>query len=289
VLWRVEVCDKDHGFDSGVKRDIEDLGIKGAGSVEVVQVYIIKGGISRPGIKRIAGELLTDPVTQAYSFRSSPITDKNARAKNRAVVEVTYNAGVMDPVEESVKKGILDLGVKGVESVKTAKKYIISGKISTGQLKTISEKLLFNKVIQHVVTGPDSYNFKNPPQYHFKLITVDLPGSSDKDLEQISKKGQLFLSLAEMRRIREYFRTLGREPTDVELETLAQTWSEHCGHKTFRGMIDYESGGKRRLINNLLKETIMKATAELNKPWCVSVFKDNSGVIRFDGKYNVCF
>ena len=289
MLWRVEVCDKDHGFDSGVKRDIEDLGIKGVESVEVAQVYIIKGDISRSGIKRIAGELLTDPVTQIYSFRSRPIVDRNARAKNKTVVEVTYNAGVMDPVEESVKKGILDLGVKGVESVKTAKKYIIIGKISTGQLKTISEKLLFNKVIQHVVTGPDSYNFKNPPQYHFKLLTVDLQGSSDKDLEEISEKGQLFLSLAEMRRIREYFIILRREPTDVELETLAQTWSEHCGHKTFRGMIDYESGGKKLLINNLLKETIMKATAELKKPWCVSVFKDNSGVIRFDGKYNVCF
>ena len=102
-MWRVEVCDKDHGFDSGVKRDIEDLGIKGVESVEVAQVYIIKGGISRSGIKRIAGELLTDPVTQAYSFRSSPITDRNARVRKKAVVEVTYNAGVMDPVEESLK------------------------------------------------------------------------------------------------------------------------------------------------------------------------------------------
>ena len=298
MLWRVEVCDKKGILDSGVKKDIEDLGIKGVESAEVVQVYIIEGDIARPEIKRISGELLADPVTQDFKVEPmgdsprkrglSPFSKKTCAGK-KAVVEVTYNAGVMDPVEESVKKGIADLGIKSVESVKTAKKYIIGGKISGGQLKTVSEKLLFNKVIQHVVTGPDSYTIKNPPQYHFKLMTIDLSGSSDKDLEKISRDGQLFLNITEMRRIMEYFMALGRNPTDVELETLAQTWSEHCGHKTFRGLIDYESKGEKRLINNLLKETIMKATAELKKPWCVSVFKDNSGVIRFDDEYNVCF
>lgn len=307
MLWRVEVCDKKGMFDSaqrgdsGVKRDIEDLGIKGVESVEAVRVYIIEGDIARSGIKRIAGELLTDPVTQ--DFKVEPMGDspqkrglspfsRNARAKKRAVVEVTYNAGVMDPVEESVKKGIADLGIKGVESVKIAKKYIIDGKISEGQLKTVSEKLLFNKVIQHVVTGPDSYTIKNPPRYHFKLMTINLSGSSDKDLEKMSKDGQLFLNITEMRRIREYFTALGRDPTDIEIETLAQTWSEHCGHKTFRGLIEYHDESAHRkpiLIDNLLKSTIMKATAELKKPWCVSVFKDNSGVIKFDDKYNVCF
>src|SRR3989338_3067075 len=85
--------------------------------------------------------------------------------------------------------------------------------------------------------------------------------------------------------IQQYFKKIGRNPTDVELESLAQTWSEHCKHKTFRGRIEY--GGK--IINNLLKETIMKVTEELDKDWCVSVFKDNSGIIRFDDAYDVCF
>jgi len=292
VLWRVEVRNKEGIFDSageGVKKDIEDLGIKGVESVEIAQVYIVEGDIRRPEIRRISKELLADPVTQSHAFRSNPIVDRKTRTRGRAVIEVTYNAGVMDPVEESVKKGILDLGIKGIESVKTAKRYIIEGKISDGQLKTVSEKLLFNKVIQHVVTGPDSYTIKDPPRYHFKLMTIILSGRSDKELEEISREGQLFLNLAEMRRIKEYFRVLRRSPTDAELETLAQTWSEHCGHKTFRGLIEYEGEGGKRLINNLLKETIMKATGELKKPWCVSVFKDNSGVIRFDDKYNVCF
>jgi len=288
VLWRVEVSGKDGAQDPGIKKDIEDLGVKGVNSVEVVQVYIIEGDIGQQEIGRISSELLADPVTQRFSFGKGPLNGKGISAK-RAVIEVTYNAGVMDPVEESVRKGILDLGIDGVETVKTAKKYIISGKASGKDLKTISEKLLFNKVIQHVVSGHGSYTSKNPPKYGFKLVTVAMLGASGRELERISREGQLFLDLAEMRRIKEYFTRLGRNPTDIELETLAQTWSEHCAHKTFRGMVDYEAGGKKRRIKNLLKETVMKATAELNKPWCVSVFKDNSGVIRFDEKNNICF
>lgn len=292
MRWRVEVRNRPGIPDStgeGVKKDIGDLGISGVPAVETAQVYIIEGNIRSLQIKNIVQNLLSDSVTQEYTFRNNPLTDKKTAGAGQYLVEVAYNSGVMDPVEESVKKGIFDLGIKGVASVRTAKKYIIKGKISERDLKTVSEKLLYNKVIQHIVTGPDSYTTKTPPKYHFRPLTVNMTGASDKELDRISRKGQLFLNLSEMRNIKEYFSRLGRNPTDIELETLAQTWSEHCGHKTFRGLIDYESDGKKWRIDNLLKETIMKATEELKKPWCVSVFKDNSGVIRFDERYNVCF
>ncbi|MFH0855909.1 MAG: phosphoribosylformylglycinamidine synthase subunit PurL [Candidatus Omnitrophota bacterium] len=134
---------------------------------------------------------------------------------------------------------------------------------------------------------------------------------------EFSRRGQLFLNLTEMQAIRNYFKGLRRNPTDCELETIAQTWSEHCSHKTFRGKIRYteeirkkgnakkgdvstfsESRSEKvetspffrtQVIDGLLKSTIMKVTKELNKPWCVSVFKDNAGIIRFDDKYNICF
>jgi phosphoribosylformylglycinamidine synthase len=98
-------------------------------------------------------------------------------------------------------------------------------------------------------------------------------------------KGRFWLNLEEMKIIQAYFRQLGRKPTDVELETLAQTWSEHCIHKTFKSKIKL---GKKT-IDNLMKSTVMKVTRELNKTWCLSVFKDNAGVIDFDGRYAVCF
>ena len=98
-------------------------------------------------------------------------------------------------------------------------------------------------------------------------------------------KNRLWLNLDEMKRAQAYFSKLDRNPTDAELETLAQTWSEHCVHKTFRGII--KLGGT--VIDNLLKSTLMKVTTELNKTWCLSVFKDNAGVIDFDGRWAVCF
>ncbi len=88
-----------------------------------------------------------------------------------------------------------------------------------------------------------------------------------------------------MKCIQRHFVELGREPTDCELETLAQTWSEHCSHKTLRGRISFRGA----TIDNLLKQTIFKATDDLGCDWLVSVFSDNAGVVRFDDENDVCF
>ena len=118
---------------------------------------------------------------------------------------------------------------------------------------------------------------------------IGLLDADDTRLMQISREGVLSLNLPEMQTIQAYFKRLGRNPTDVELETLAQTWSEHCVHKTFRGVIEYKEGGNSEIIDNLLKQTIMRVTSELDKPWCVSVFKDNAGIVEFDEQYNLTF
>ncbi|MFA7282928.1 MAG: phosphoribosylformylglycinamidine synthase subunit PurL [Candidatus Omnitrophota bacterium] len=296
MRYKIEVVDKPGVFDAvgqGIKKDIRDLGIAGVRDVKFIQVYLLEGSFAEAQVISICRELLIDKVTQDYKILSE--TFKEPSRSTRHVVEVSYHPGVMDPAEESVLKGIRDLGIPEPESVKTAKKYIISGKLSSVQLNTITEKLLYNKLIQYVAdrfTSPG--DVKNLPGYDFKLVTVDLLGAADPELLKISKKGQLFLNLNEMRQIRDYFRKLKRNPTDCELETIAQTWSEHCYHKTFRGNIDYREKksdpclGDMK-IKSLLKTTIMKATRKLDKDWCVSVFEDNAGVIRFDKDNNVCF
>jgi len=332
MQYKIEVKDKPGIFDAvgaGVSKDIFDLGIGSVKKVKFIQVYTLEGNLAEGQIISICQELLTDRVAQDYkigqparglasnstqvhglpSFRQSQAeSHRPAKFSNQHIVEVAYNPGVMDPVEASVLKGIKDLGITTVDSVKTAKKYIIEGSLSPAQLKTISEKLLYNKLIQHIVnpqvTEPDTQHL---PAYNFNLITVNLLGATDTQLLEISKCGQLFLNLNEMHQIRNYFRKIKRNPTDCELETIAQTWSEHCYHKTFRGKIKYTEETrnpkpetlnkseirnpktKTRLIDNLLKSTIMKVTKELNKKWCVSVFKDNSGVIKFDQENNICF
>lgn len=123
---------------------------------------------------------------------------------------------------------------------------------------------------------------------------VDLIGASDEELTRISREGMLALNLDEMRVIRAYFVDLDRNPTDVEIETLAQTWSEHCKHKVFNGVIEYTSNDGTELIDNLFNQTIRRATEDVRKEkgsddWCVSVFVDNAGIIRFDDKHNVVF
>ncbi len=307
MQYKIEVVDKPGIFDAigqGVSRDIADLGINSVKEVKFIQVYILDGNFAFGEVVSICEELLIDKVTQDYKIlsgqedrglASNGQSHRSMDVSNQHIIEVAYNPGVMDPVEASVLKGIQDLGVLAPEAVKTAKKYIILGKLSPVQLKTISDKLLYNKLIQHVVNPRiPSSDIKHLPGYNFNLITVDLLKSSDARLLEISKKGQLFLNLNEMRQIRDYFRKQKRNPTDCELETVAQTWSEHCYHKTFRGNISYkESKAIPRLgnieIKNLLKSTIMKVTGQLDKRWCVSVFKDNAGVIKFDQKNNICF
>ncbi|MDD5492164.1 MAG: AIR synthase-related protein, partial [bacterium] len=116
---------------------------------------------------------------------------------------------------------------------------------------------------------------------------IELLNKTDGELLTISTVNLLALNIQEMKTIQEYFKKLRREPTDVELETLAQTWSEHCKHKTLRGVIEYrrqmaDGGWQTETIDNLLKETVMKSTKELKLSWCLSVFKDNAGVIDFD-------
>lgn len=120
--------------------------------------------------------------------------------------------------------------------------------------------------------------------------TIPLAAAGDSRLLEISRKGLLSLSLQEMKAIQSYFKKEGREPFDVELETLAQTWSEHCKHKTFGGVIEYEEEGRgSRVYDNLLKSTIMRATEELDRPWCWSTFRDNAGVIAFDEEWGLAF
>jgi phosphoribosylformylglycinamidine synthase II len=264
----------------GIKKSIYDLGIKSIFQVKNYQIFYLFGELSYQEIELICVNLLADQITQTYAV-NQPLEQGQDDAWS---VEITYNPGVMDPVEESTLKGIRDLGISTVSRVKTSMKYHIYGSLTETEQSTIHEKLLANKLIQHVVQ-PGEKIFAESAAYNFQLIEVDLLNADDEQLMSISRDGQLFLNLDEMKAIQAQFQKSGRKPTDVELETLAQTWSEHCVHKTFRGLIDYNG----EIIDNLLKSTIMRVTRELDKRWCLSVFKDNAGVIAFNENYDVCF
>jgi len=305
-IYKIIVSEKPGFFDAigaGAKKDFVDLGVTGIKGINFEQAYYIKGTLSVDVVEKICRDILTDPITQSFAIQTchSERSEESKKeilrpfgAQDDRFIEIAYNAGVMDPWEESLKKAILDLGIKAPVSVKTSKIYKIIGSIDEVKLLSFCEKILMNKVIQHIVAKNEN-PFPDQPEYKFKLKKINVLDADDKELLQISKDGQLFLNINEMRAIKDYFKSQGKDPIDIELETLAQTWSEHCVHKTFRGKIEYKevkskkSKVKSKKIDNLLKATIMKVTKKLNKSWCVSVFKDNSGIIKFDEDNNVCF
>jgi phosphoribosylformylglycinamidine synthase len=117
----------------------------------------------------------------------------------------------------------------------------------------------------------------------FEFYDINVLDADDQQLLRISQDLSVNLSLAEMKAVKQHFLKKGRNPTDVELQTIGQTWSEHCFHKTFKGTINTNSGK----IQSLFKTYIAKATRELSFPWCISVFEDNAGIIEFDEDFAI--
>ena len=300
---------------SAVLSEIRQLGIAGADVTEVrtSRLFLLQGPdqlLSPQNVERIAREVLIDPVTENFTIvpsansSASHETPVNGAASHHhaRLIEVHLKPGVMDPVAASCEMAIADLlGTQNSElttqnsvEVRTGKKYEFLGHLHQDLLQVIARRLLVNESIETGHFEPFTpAEFPKGHPYHFKLTHVAIRDLSDNQLLELSRKGHLFLDLREMQAIQNYFRQEGRDPTDAELETLAQTWSEHCVHKTLKATVDFtdeSAPGESRatIIDNLIKQTVFRATMELNKPWTLSVFKDNAGVIAFDEQHAVC-
>lgn len=200
-------------------------------SARVARVYLIEGKLKPAQKKAIAQKLLADPVTEVAFAGVEPAADGT-------VVEVHPLPGVMDPAGQSVREAIYSL--LGVETaVATGVRYDLHG-VTPEDAAALAQKTLANPVIHRIVTEP--YVPKVLPKggdYEFQLTQVPLRGKTDEELEALSRGAHLFMSLPELRAVRDYFEAQGRDPTDIELETIAQTWSEHCVHKTLKSKVVY--------------------------------------------------
>ena len=287
--WRFEVFNRAGFADvqgNSVLEDIRELGIRSVEAVQSAKVFLIEADFNKGFAERLAKELLTDTVCEDYYIGRSGAPAGLAKA---TLIEVHLKSGVTDPVAESVMAAIADMGV-AANNVRTARKYILLGDISRSQTNTIAKKILANDCIEDVIIGSEA----EPPSPHLKPYELQIVHWAvceldDDGLVALSKEKDLFLNLVEMQTIQKYYKQLGREPTDVELESLAQTWSEHCVHKTLKSSVDMSIDGEEIHFENLLKETVFKATQQLAKSWCISVFSDNAGVVEFDEDSAVCF
>ena len=284
MLWHLQIDPAPGQIDLAGRRvaaDAVELGLPGPWKVAASRGFLIEGPLDRTAVTRAAEAALVDRAVESSAIRGAD--EFEAHDAGGTVVHVLPKAGVTDPEAESALALLRDLGF-AVENVRTIRTYRVQGPAES--LPRLIGRVLANDAVEQAVVGPLPFDrLGQGTSYRFARVEVPILGKSDADLLEISRKGQLHFSLAEFRAVEAYFAGLGREPTDCELETLAQTWSEHCSHKTLRGRIEFNG----RVIDNLLKTTIFGATQEMGCDWLVSVFADNAGVVRFDDDFDVCF
>jgi phosphoribosylformylglycinamidine synthase len=294
MLWEVEI----HPATGQVDRDgdrvlseARSLRLASIQKVRAARSFLIESNADEALIRSRALNLLVDGVVERSVVHALPGARVNG---DGLLLNVLFKPGVTDNVALSTKGALADLQVP-VTGVATVRKYWLNDGASDADVQRLIKRVLANEAIEQVVTGPlNLSSIAVGSEYKFHLTHVAIRGMDDDRLLRLSREGQLYLNLAEMQTIRKHFVDLGRDPTDVELETIAQTWSEHCSHKTLAGRIHYRDGTHDLHFQNMLKETIFAATTEVRRQlgeadWCVSVFKDNAGVVKFDETDNVCF
>ena len=299
MLWEVEIRPAHSEQDLEGQRVLDDaqrLGISGLKSVHSARAFLIQGDISEKQMNSSAAGLLCDTVVEDMTITALP---DGSPGNGVMLINVMLHPGVTDSIADNAAQTLSRQDVN-VSAVATCRRYRIDGQLSDDDQSRLVSRVLANDAIEYVVDGPlQLSDLSVGSDYRFQLKVVGIRDMDDGALERLSIEGQLYLSLVEMQTIRDYFRGLQRDPTDIELESIAQTWSEHCSHKTLAGRIHYreESDGETVRdvhFDNMLKETIFQATVEIRErlgddDWCISVFRDNAGVVEFDENQSVCF
>ena len=308
------------GFKEGIRdalgekikrRIVEHLHIN-VDSVKTIEVHTIEGKLTQEELEMAAAGPLSDPIIQNFAINGG-LADRFDW-----LIEVGFRPGVTDNVGKTAREAIellLDKSSDRLSGVYTSRQYVIEGQINREDAERIASSLLANDLIErYIVVDGESWDSKKGMQPYVPRVIgeenltveeIDLDVNDEK-LIKISNERVLALNLDEMKTLRDYLRNeaileerrkvgLSKKMTDAELECLAQTWSEHCKHKIFNALITYEDEqGMRKEIDSLFDTYIRKPTQEIRErlgkdDWCLSVFVDNAGVIKFNDDYNLVF
>lgn len=240
--------------------------------IKTTKVYRLEG-IEISLVKLLAEKLFSESINQKYSIDKPLITDA------KEVIEIAYKPGVMNPEVASIVKAAKDLGIR-LKAADSSREYGFYGRVTRGKAIDLIQKInLYNTLIEHIVE-------KEPKTLLIsgtvgKTEIIPIRRMSDEELIGLSKD-KLFLNLEEMKVIKSYFKKMKRDPTDCEIETLAQTWSEHSGHKTFKAKVTVDGKVKNPFIKRIKQEALK------HKKLIVSAFVDNSGVMDFYDGYAIC-
>jgi len=315
MIYRLEVGFKPHLRDPRGekirKRVLDDLNIL-IDKVLVVDIYTIEANLLLDEINLLAKGPFCDPIIQRYSINQLLNKDFDY------LIEVGFKPGVTDNVGRTAKEALeifFNKKLSEHENIYTSTQYQLKGNLNKSQIERIAQDLLANTLIhRYTIVNKETLNLSqglpiNLPKVFEELgikgkeINLEV---SDEELIKISREKILALNLKEMRAIKDYFKKkevkiqrarvdISQDITEVELETLAQTWSEHCKHKIFNSLISYyDEYGNLNTIDSLFNTHIKGATRKIRRKkekddFCLSVFKDNAGVIKFNQDYNLVF
>ncbi len=276
----------------GLLADAHALGFEQLQLITCQDLYFIEGQLSPGECEQLALALLTDPLTQTAEWIELSDALPEVGFAN-VTVEVALRPGVTDPVAAQLVRAAHELGLAGVHRAATGARYLLSG-LTGEQARELTRRLMANPTIQRWSLGAIAPSFPQEAASSGEVVTICLRGLSDPELLAVSTSRRAALDLAEMKAVQSWFQSEGRDPTDVEFEAIAQTWSEHCGHKTFKAMIQVEYGGSNNhssplMIDSLFKTFIKSATDTIGAPWVRSAFVDNAGILDFDDQFEVSF
>jgi len=252
--------------DAALLADAHALGVTGLCSVEVADLLVVRGGLA-PGDRERLEALLVDPLLQEGTWEVPDPGDGVA-------VETRWLPGVTDPVASALERAAATLGIP-VAGAASGRRVTLHGRLDEQELHLLVTRLLANPVVERTSIGPAGFDDPAPGSASRAGI-VRVRGLDDRALSDLDRDRGLALDPDELRAIAAHFHELGRDPTDVELETLAQTWSEHCAHKTFRARLTVDGHEVAPLLAQL-----RRATDAVAAPFVRSAFVGNAGIVSF--------
>lgn len=278
---RLTIAPKGHDPRAeSVLRNAHDIGLDGLRSVEVADIYFLSGTLSQSDHDKIQSILL-DPLLQTGSWAPCPPSADSSPKYNPTdhhVIESILHPGVTDSVAAELQRLAATVGIDVVTA--TGKRFVVAGKLDRHDIERLSNSVLANPIIEQwsidTPAVPTLSAFSDAHRPGAEQIALS-SATTDAALDALNTERGLALDIAELRAVRAYFDHQARSPTDVELETLAQTWSEHCAHKTFRAAIATDDGEVRDSLIN----TLRRSTDDIAAPFVVSAFVGNAGIISF--------
>lgn len=298
MIVRVEIAPRPETFDARGHEVVEAapaLGVDGLEAVAVHDLFFLEGAaLTETDVQAIVDRILLDPVVATASWEvvdpgvTQPLPD---RVDGRTIVEVAPLPGTTDSQAESLLGAArATLGVTSLTAAATGTRYLLTGALSAAAIERLAAGLLANTVVQAFAVDkrlPPLLVHDAAPDLTVEHIA--LRGLSDEGLLALSRERRLSLDLREMRQIQAIFEREGRDATDAELEMFAQTWSEHCVHKTFKARITITEPEGTSVVDSLFKTYIAGATEALRTPWLESVFVDDAGIVGFEEGWSVAF